>query len=81
MFEYILAGFTGTFFSYFVVFWSGTQLHAFAKGTASDKVIEVMNTHHDILEIKMDMIERKLDLVLRQECIPNYLFPEGMENL
>ncbi len=74
MFEYILAGFTGTFFSYFCVFWSGVQLHAFAKETASDKVIEVMNEHNNKQEIKINRMERKMNLILRQVGIPNHLF-------
>lgn len=59
MFEYILAGFTGTFFSYFCVFLSGMELYAFAKGTSSEKVIDVLNEHNE-------RMERKMDLILRQ---------------
>lgn len=76
MFEYILAGFTGTFFSYFCVFWSGVQLHACAKGVVSDKVIEVMNEHHDIQERNMDRMERKMVLILKQIGTEPPFFPK-----
>ena len=66
MFEYILAGFTGSFFSYFCVFWSGIQLHAFAKETASEKVIKVMNEHNNIQEIKINRMEKNMNLILQQ---------------
>lgn len=67
MFEYILAGFTGTFFSYFCVFWGGIQLHAFAKGTASDRVINEIEK----MERKMEKMERKMELIHRHvEYLP-----------
>ena len=59
MFEYILAGFTGSFFSYFCIYWAGLETHAFAVGTSSDKVIRVMNMHNE-------EVERNLDRILRQ---------------
>ena len=73
MFEYILAGFTGTFFSYFVVFWSGIEFHACCKGVASDKVIKVTNEHNDIQKKKMDDMDRKLNLMLRHMNIRSNL--------
>ena len=56
MFEYILVGFSGSFFSYFCAFWIGAEIHAFAADTASDKVIRVMNRHNDSVENKLDKI-------------------------
>ena len=56
MFEYILAGFTGTFFSYFCVFLCGIELHAFAAEISSERVLRVMRDDHDDLETKMDRI-------------------------
>ena len=73
MFEYILAGFTGTFFSYCCVFCMGVEVHAGAAGTASDKVLKIMNIHNENVEQLMNKMklqntinERKLDLILQQ---------------
>jgi hypothetical protein len=83
MFEYILAGFTGSFFSYFCVFWSGIELHAFARGTTSDKVISVINNNHYEIEREFkqlvkqinrnnDAIEEKFDRILQKIYVPNH---------
>jgi len=68
MFEYVLAGFTGSFFSYFCVYWGGVQTHAFALGTVSEKVLQkigVDNCRHERIyermERKMDRIQQQLD--------------------
>ena len=58
MFEYILAGFTGSFFSYFCAFWVGAETHAIACGTTTDRVLSVMNRHNDSVENKLDKILR-----------------------
>jgi hypothetical protein len=56
MFEYILAGFTGSFFSYFCVFWAGVEVYAFAHETTSERVIKVINRSNDDIERKLDQI-------------------------
>jgi len=74
MFEYILAGFTGTFFSYCFVFFSGVQLHACAKGVASDRVIDVMNDLNDMQNKRLDRMERKMERMERTtETIQRYV--------
>jgi len=60
MFEVILAGFSGSFFSYFCAFIAGAELHAFAVGTSSEKVISVMDIHNRYMEGKMDKILKKI---------------------
>lgn len=72
MFEYFLAGFTGTFFSYFCVYWAGIESYSFAVDSVSDRLIRKMESKHDILirnsetnykalNNKMDEIMHKLD--------------------
>ena len=66
MFEYILAGFTGSFFSYFCVYWFGLETYAFAKGTTTDKVMKELNKLSDIIERNNGRIEKKMDLISRK---------------
>ena len=66
MFEYILAGFTGSFFSYFCVYWVGIETHAVARGTTTEKVMKELYKHSDIIERNNDRIEKKLDLMMRK---------------
>ena len=60
MFEVILAGFSGSFFSYFCAFIAGAELHAFGVGTVSEKVIRAMDFHNSYMEDKMDKIMKKI---------------------
>jgi hypothetical protein len=60
MFEYILAGFSGSFFSYFCAFWVGAEANAFAVGTSSERIIRVVNRHNDSVESKLDNIMKKI---------------------
>ena len=60
MFEVILAGFSGSFFSYFCAFMAGAELHAYALGTYSGRVIDVMYIHNRHMEDKMDKILKKI---------------------
>ena len=66
MLEFIVAGFTGTFFSYFCVFWGGVQTHAFALGTVSDRVLEKLEIDNDRTIRYHERMDRKLDKLLRQ---------------
>ena len=61
MFEYILAGFTGSFFSYFCVWFLGAETHAFAAGTSSDRVLSVMDINNDKIERKLELLLRKIN--------------------
>jgi hypothetical protein len=54
MFEYISSGFTGSFLSYFIVFWCGIELNAIATDSISDRVIRTIQYKINDLEIKMD---------------------------
>jgi hypothetical protein len=73
MFEYILAGFTGSFFSYFCVFVMSCELNSFAGGTISGNVISVINSNSNNIERKLDRIvqqinqnEKKMDQILQK---------------
>ena len=66
MFEYILAGFTGTFFSYFCVYWCGIETHAVAVGTVSDRVQKKIEIDNDRTIRYHERVDRKLDKILRQ---------------
>jgi len=48
MFEYILAGFTGSFFSYVCVFYFGAELHSCATSTSSDRIINKIDNDNEI---------------------------------
>ena len=66
MFEYVLAGFTGSFFSYFCVFLGGIQFYACARGTSGDIVIEHIDRQNDMFKRDNERVERKVDVILRQ---------------
>jgi hypothetical protein len=55
MFEYILAGFTGTFFSYFCVYWAGAESHAFAVNSVSENILSKMNRDTEMIIRNMDI--------------------------
>lgn len=56
MFDYILAGFTGSFLSYFTVFWVGANIYAFAVDTATDKITRVICRESIAIENKLNQI-------------------------
>jgi hypothetical protein len=60
MFEYILAGFTGSFFSYFCIFWSGVEFSTWATDTVSERIIRETNEQNKNIEKKMDQILREI---------------------
>lgn len=64
MFEYILAGFTGSFFSYFCIYWAGVQTHAFALGTVSDRVLQKIEIDNYRYARFYERMERKMDKIL-----------------
>lgn len=70
MFEYILAGFTGSFFSYCCIFWSGVECSTWATDTVSERVIRVIretNEQNKNLEKNIEKnIEKKMDQILRE---------------
>ena len=63
MFENILAGFTGSFFSYFLVGFGGIQLHVWAVETISDRISYLLRKHNDRIERNMDIIVRNMDKI------------------
>jgi hypothetical protein len=63
MFEYISAGFTGSFLSYFVVFWCGMELNAIASESISGKVIRIIQYKMNDLEIKMDRMLHHIQII------------------
>ena len=70
MFEYILAGFTGTFFSYFCVYCVGVETHAFALGTVSDRVIQKLDDYNKRNERFYIKMERTLQQLTQTRPIP-----------
>jgi len=56
MFEYIFAGFTGSFLSYFTVFWFGANIYAFATDTATDRITRVICRESITIENKLNQI-------------------------
>lgn len=74
MLEYILAGFTGSFFSYCCIFWSGVECSTWATDTVSERVIRVIretNEQNKNLEKNIEKyiekyIEKKMDQILRE---------------
>lgn len=63
MFEYISAGFTGSFFSYFFVFWCGMELNAIASESISDIVIRIIGYQNTDLERKMNRILNHIQII------------------
>jgi len=60
MFEYILAGFTGSFFHMFVcVFYFGAELHSCAVGTVSDRIINKIDNDNEIYKKNNLRMEKK----------------------
>ena len=70
MFEYILAGFTGSFFSYFCVYYVGVETHAFVLGTVSDRVIQKLDDYNKKNERFYIKMERTLQQLTQTRPIP-----------
>ena len=66
MLEYILAGFTGSFFSYFCIFWSGVEFSTWATDTVSERVIRVIRETNEQNKNIEKNIEKKMDQILRE---------------
>jgi len=73
MFEYILSGFTGSFFSYFCVYWCGVQTYAYAFGNISDRILQKKEIENDRrirfyerMERKMERMEKKIERIHHQ---------------
>jgi hypothetical protein len=74
MFEYILAGFTGSFFSYVCVFYFGAELHSCATSTASDRIINKIDNDNEIYKKNNVRMEKKIDKML--EHLARIRYPE-----
>jgi hypothetical protein len=57
MFEFIIAGFTGTYLSYFIVFEGGAFCRALSTQSFDDKLIAIENN----LDNKLSKISDKID--------------------
>lgn len=63
MFEYFIAGFTGSFFSYFCVYLFGAVTEGIAKDSLSTRVVSKLNLEK--IEIMLANIQDKLSSRVR----------------
>lgn len=75
MFEYILAGFTGSFFSYFCVYWVGAESHALAVSSVSENILRKMKSENEMIirnmEINYKALKTKMDEIIHKLDIQN----------
>ena len=67
MFEYILAGFTGSFFSYFCVYLFGAVTEGIAKDSLSTRVVRKLNMERMEIMEKLEGMERILAIIMKDE--------------
>ena len=69
MFEYILAGFTGSFFSYWVVFGLGASFEECITKMRDTPELHKIRQKMDKIECKLNNIENKIQ---QKSCRPDY---------